>query len=91
MSKTGTIVFTFVDHDANEFVELGGACWLSPKRARAEFDALSSVPHSDYVADLEDEHGGIVADKCVTPEIIEARMGEPVPALLARAKRRGSV
>lgn len=82
----GYVQFVYCDVEANEFVTLGVAGWLTEAEVLREFTALPAVEESDIVADRLDADETIVEDRYVTRETVEAKLGEPFDVLLARGK-----
>jgi len=89
----GYITFVMCDEHNNEFVELGGAGFNSNEEWEREWEKLpaaSSNDHTAFIADKEDAHGGIITDKPVTAETIEALIGEPIQQLIDKGRARNA-
>lgn len=84
------IRLVFADDKMNGVTTIGGAGWTSKVEQEAAWAAIPEFPvggESDFLADLLDEQGDIVADKPVTAETCEALMGKPIATLIEEGRR----
>lgn len=80
-----TVSLYYADLAANDLHPLGGASWRTQAETRAQFDALPEEPEmTEFIADLHDSRGDIVADKFLSRATVEQVMGATVEELVAR-------
>ena len=84
----GHVVFTFCDHDAEEFLTLGQSDNLSPDMLAAFYDALPAAndPDSPFLADLWSDRDCHEDDKPISALAIEVLLGESLDVLMQRAR-----
>lgn len=85
----GYISLTMADETNNQFVDLGGAGFLTKTELMQEWDHLPSCAGDTvFVADLLDENGDIISDKPISAETIEAKVGKSISVLITEGRER---
>lgn len=86
------VSFTFADHEANEFVDLGETELGPEATVRTFFEGLAAVPDpgdcapNNFLADLRSDDDTIVDDRMVSRETVAAHLDCSVDEAIERGR-----
>jgi len=78
----------YADHRDDRMIILGRYEFPTIEYQDQQFDALSSLPDSDFIVDYYDADGNLTKDKCVSEETVEFVTGHPVAEMIRRGRIR---
>ena len=82
------IAIKFMDKEINKILELGGAGWETREEWKAQWDNIPTAKNiiPPYLGELLDDNEDIVDDRHIDRETVETLLGEPITALIERAR-----
>lgn len=84
----GYIQLTFLDESNNEFINLGGAGFLTVTDLQNEWATIQAFDgKTSFIADLLDNERSMVDERPIRAELCEAKLGKPIAELIEAGRK----